>query len=241
MQCKKALEETDGDLEKALVILRKKGSEIAAKKADRSAADGLIVTRVANGKALTLILNCETDFVARNEGFVTLANTLADIAVKEGAAAAQEQAPALISDVVLKIGENIQLGLIEELAGPVVSSYVHHTGKVGAVVVLSAGTEVLAKDIAMHIAAMKPAYLSTADVPAAAKESALAVFKKEVDESGKPEEMKAKILEGKIDAYFKEQILLDQPFFKAGDKSISSLLKESGNADIITYKLYTVG
>ncbi|HSE56773.1 MAG TPA: translation elongation factor Ts [Candidatus Paceibacterota bacterium] len=241
MQCKKALEETNGDLEKALVILRKKGTEIAAKKADRSAADGLIVTRAANGKALTLILNCETDFVARNEGFVVLANTLADIAVQEGAAAAQEKAPALISDVVLKIGENIQLGSIDELAGPVVNFYTHHTGKVGAVVVLSVGTEALAKDIAMHITAMKPTYLSEADIPASAKESVLEVFKKEVDESGKPEEVKAKMLEGKIATYFKEQTLLDQPFFKDGDKSIAQLLKDNGNAAIITYRLYTVG
>jgi elongation factor Ts len=241
MQCKKALEETGGDLEKALIILRKKGSEIAAKKADRSAADGTIVIRHAGNKTIILVLNCETDFVARNEDFVHLAQRLADIALEKGIAAAKEQAPALINDVVLKIGENIQLGSIDELSGEVTGSYTHHNGKVAAVVTLSGGSAELAKDIAMHIAAMKPAFLSASDIPQEAKNSALEVFKKEVDESGKPDEVKAKMLEGKLSGYFKEQTLLDQAFFKTGDKSIETLLKESGNPAIITYRLYTLG
>jgi len=108
-------------------------------------------------------------------------------------------------------------------------------------VVLSGGSAELAKDIAMHIAAMKPTFLSANDIAAEAKESALEVFKKEVDESGKPEEMKAKMLEGKLGSYFKEQTLLDQVFFKTGDKSIAALLKENGDVIIEKFSLYKLG
>ncbi len=241
MQCKKALEETDGDMEKALVILKKKGSEIAAKKADRSAADGKVVIRNTGTKAVALMLYCETDFVAQNEDFTQAANKLADIALESGIAAAQEQAPAVINDVVLKIGENIQLGSIDEFSGTIIGSYVHFNGKTGAVVALSGGSQELAKDMAMHVAAMKPAFLSANDIPAEERGKAAAVFKKEVDESGKPEEVKQKMLEGKLSAYFAEQTLLDQPFFKTGDKSIETLLKEAGNVAIIEFKLYMLG
>lgn len=239
MQCRKALEETSGDMEKALIILRKKGAEVAEKKSDRAAADGIVLTKAESGRALTLILNCETDFVAKNADFVTLANTLLDIAWKDGADAAREQAPALINDVVLKIGENIQLGSIDEVSGDVVGTYTHHTGKSGAVVSLSGGTPELAKDIAMHVAAMKPQFLSADDIDEAAKATAMEVFKKEVDESDKPEDMKAKILGGKIASYFKEQTLLDQPFFKSPDKTIGALAKEAG-ASITKFATYSL-
>ncbi len=241
MQCKKALEETGGDMEKALVILRKKGSEIAAKKADRSAADGSVTIKSDGTRAVALILNCETDFVAKNEDFKALAENLANVAFTSGADAAREQAPALINDVVLKIGENIQLGSIDEFKGDAIGSYTHFNGKSGAVVALTGGSAELAKDIAMHIAAMKPAYLSTADIPAEARENALEVFKKEVTESGKPQEMQAKMLEGKIAAYFKDQTLLEQPFFKTGNESIGKLLEQNGGATIQSFKLYTLG
>ncbi len=239
MQCSKALEETGGDMEKALIILRKKGAEVAEKKSDRTASDGLVVTKAEGGRALTLILNCETDFVAKNADFVTLAQTLLDIAWNDGADAAREQAPALINDVVLKIGENIQLGSIEEVTGENVGVYTHHTGKSGAVVALTGGTTEVAKDIAMHVAAMKPQFLSADEIDAAAKATAMEVFKKEVDESDKPEDMKAKILDGKIASYFKEQTLLDQPFFKSPEKTIGALAKEAG-ATITKFVLYTV-
>ena len=240
MQCKKALEETDGDIEKALVILRKKGSEIAAKKADRSAQDGVVVIKSDGKKAVALTVQCETDFVAKNEDFKHAAQTLAEIAFDQGALAAQEQAPALLNDVVLKIGENIQLGSIDEFAGDTIGTYTHFNGKNGAVVVLSGGTPELAKDIAMHVAAMKPGFLSAEDIPAEAKTSASEVFKKEVMESGKPEEMQAKILEGKLGSYFKEQTLLDQLFFKTGDISIRDLVSKAG-ATVERFEVYLLG
>jgi len=239
MQCRKALEEASGDMEQALVMLRKKGAEIAEKKSDRAAADGLIVVKSDGKRALTLILNCETDFVAKNDDFITLANKLVDISWNEGADAARAQAPALISDVVLKIGENIQLGDIAEITGDVIGSYVHHTGKTAAIVVLTGGSVEIAKDIAMHAAAMRPAFLSSSEITEEAKATATSVFQKEVDESGKPDDIKAKMLEGKLFGYFKEQTLLDQPFFKNPEKTIAQYAGDNG-ASVDKFVLYTV-
>lgn len=239
MQCRKALEEAQGDMEKALIMLRKKGAEIAEKKSDRAAADGLVVIKNDGKRALALILNCETDFVAKNDDFVALAEKLATIAWESGETKAREEAPALINDVVLKIGENIQLGAINELTGETVGSYTHHTGKAASVVVLRGGNQEVARDIAMHVAAMKPAFLSETDITEEAKAAVIEVLKKEVDESNKPEDIKAKMLEGKLASYFKEQTLLDQPFFKNPEKTIRQLAQEAGAA-VDKFVLYTV-
>jgi elongation factor Ts len=239
MQCRKALEEAGGDMEKAIILLRKKGSEVAEKKADRSAADGSVVVKADGKRAVTLILNCETDFVARNEDFVALANKLANIAWSEGAEKARAEAPALINDVVLKIGENIQLGQIDEVTGDAVGAYTHHTGKVAAVVALTGGSPEAAKDIAMHVAAMKPTYLKSEDIDEAARTSVIEVLKKEVDESDKPEEIKQKMLEGKIATYFKEQTLLDQSFFKNPDQTIAQYAQSVGGT-VEKFVIYSI-
>ncbi len=240
MQCRKALEEASGDMEKALIILRKKGSEIAEKKSDRNASDGLIMIKQDGARALVLTLYCETDFVAKNERFIALAEDLLTTAWSEGVEAAQIRASEKINDVVLAIGENIVLGNIEEFSGEIIGSYTHFNGKQACVVVLSGGSKELAKDIAMHAAAMKPRYLSSSDIVESDREAVVEVLKKEVDESDKPEDIKAKMLQGKIDAYFKEQTLLDQIFFKTGDITISGLLQKEG-ATIKSFKLYMVG
>ena len=239
MQCRKALEEAGGDMEKATILLRKKGSEIAGKKADRIATDGTVAIKNDGKKALVLILNCETDFVARNDDFVNLSKAIIEIAWNEGEVQARAKAPVLINDVVLKIGENIQLGKIEELAGDVIGSYIHHTGKAGCVVILKGGNSEVAKDIAMHVTAMNPKYLSTNDIGEEEKNSVMEVLKNEVAESDKPEEMKAKILEGKIASYFKEQTLSLQPFFKNPEQTIEKYASTNG-AIIEKFVLYNV-
>lgn len=239
MQCRKALEEAGGDMEKALILLRKKGAEVADKKADRDASDGLVVIRTDGTRALSLILNCETDFVAKNEDFVAAANKLADIAWESGEAAAREQAPALINDVVLKIGENIKLGAIEEVTGGTTGAYTHHTGKTATVVVLEGGTQDVAKDIAMHAAAMKPRFLTADEIKEEDRQSVMEALRAEVEAIDKPEDMKAKIMEGKIAGYFKEQTLLDQPFFKSPDKTVAQYAKEN-NARVLRFVTYTV-
>jgi elongation factor Ts len=227
MQCKKALEEAEGSMEKALMILKKKSSDIAAKKADRTAADGLIVIKKGDGKAVMTILNCETDFVAKNDDFIALANTLADKAFAEGEESTRNASKELIDPVIQKIGENIVLGEIKTFTGPVIGTYVHN-GKSGVVTVLEGGTEEIARDIAMHIAAMKPEYMSRDEVPAEKIAMAKELFEKEIAGSDKPEDIKAKMLQGKIDTYFKELSLLDQPFVKNPELTISALLAKNG-------------
>jgi elongation factor Ts len=227
MQCKKALEEAGGDMEKALLILKKKSTELAAKKSDREAAAGVIVKAEKEGFALLLTLRCETDFVAKNADFIDIANKLALIAIDGGKEAAEAAAPELISAGVQKLGENVQLGDIVGIEAPVVGVYVHD-GRVGTIVGLQGGNAEVAKDIAMHVAAMNPEYKTRADVPEDAKTNVKALFAEEVANSGKPADIQEKMLAGKLDTFFKERTLLDQPFIKNGDQTIEALLKQSG-------------
>ncbi len=242
MQCRKALEEANGDMEKAIVILQKKGGEAAQKKADRSAADGIVVMRTDGKRALTLILNCETDFVAHNDDFIHLANTLADMAWKDGVQSMQDNSATLISDLVLKIGENIHIGGVEELDGDVVNGYTHFDHKSAAVVTLQGGTPEVAKDIAMHVAAMKPSFLNKDEISEENRATVKSVMEAEVaaQSEGKPQEIKDKMLEGKINGFFAEQTLLNQSFFKAPEKTIEQYAKENG-ATVQKFVLYTVG
>lgn len=227
MQCKNALEEAEGDMEKALIILKKKSSSIAMKKAGRSATDGIIVVVEEKGKALLLSLHSETDFVARNSDFITLANTLADIALKDGVEEMTAKSLDIINPVVQKVGEKIELGKVEIMEGSTLGCYVHGS-KSAVIVSLSGGSPELARDIAMHIAAMKPAFIKSDDITAEDKAKVIEVFEKEVAESDKPEDIKKKMLEGKISTYFKEQTLMDQMFIKNPDITIGNLLKEKG-------------
>jgi elongation factor Ts len=185
MQCRKALMEADGDMEKALMILKKKSTEIAAKKSDRDAADGIITIAKEGNKAVLVELNCETDFVAKNADFISLAEAIALKAVSEGKAAAESSAPDMINPVIQKIGENIKLGRIIEVSGNTIGSYIHN-GKTAVVVVLEGGNQDVAKDVAMHAAAMNPEYIRASDVPAEMTEQAKALFAEEVAQSGKP-------------------------------------------------------
>ena len=227
MQCKKALEEAGGDMEKALLILKKKSTELAAKKSDREATAGIVAKAEGAGKALLLTLRCETDFVAKNADFSAIATKLADMALASGKAAAEAAAPELVAEGIQKLGENIQLGDIVEMAAPVVGVYVHD-GRVGTIVGLEGGTVEVARDIAMHVAAMNPEYKTRADVPEEAKTSVKALFEEEVAKSDKPADIKEKMLNGKIDTFFKERTLLDQPFIKNPDQTIEKLLAASG-------------
>ncbi len=226
MQCKNALEEAEGDMEKALIILKKKSSSIAMKKADRNASDGTIITKESDGKTLLLVLNSETDFVAKNSDFVELANKLANIAMAEGVEAMKAQSLDIINPVVQKVGEKIELGKVEMIEGAILGSYVH-MGKSAVIVSLSSGTKEIAKDVAMHIAAMKPAYTNSDEITEDDKKKVIEVFKKEVEESDKPEEIKKKMLDGKISTYFKEQTLMDQMFIKNPEINIATLLKNN--------------
>lgn len=233
MQCKNALEEAEGDMEKALIILKKKSSSIALKKADRNAKDGIIVVKENADKALLLVLHTETDFVAKNIDFINLANKLADLAVNEGVDSMKSKSLDMVNEIVQKVGEKIELGNVKEIKGNFIGSYVHNN-KSAVIVSLSSGTKELARDIAMHIAAMKPSFVTKEEITEEDKKKVTEVFEKEVNESDKPEEIKKKMLDGKISTYFKEQTLMDQFFIKNPELTIETLLKNN-NAKFDSY------
>ncbi len=160
MQCKRALEEAEGDIKKALAILKKTSGDIALKKADRETKDGRVAIKSGSGKSVLVALHCETDFVARNEDFVKLLSSLADMALSEGLDKMKSGAKEMINPVIQKTGENIELGEVYEVQGEVLGNYVHND-KIAVVVSLEGGNVELAKDVAMHIAAMQPENIKT--------------------------------------------------------------------------------
>ncbi len=238
MQCRKALEEAGGDMKKALAILKKTSSEIALKKADREVKDGRVVVKNNDKMSVMVALHCETDFVARNDDFVNLLETLATKALNEGVDAIKNGSKEMIDAVIQKTGENITLGEVIVVEGDVVGSYVHNN-KMAVIVSLTGGNTEIAKDISMHIAAMKPEYITASDIDEEAKKTMTEVFEKEVANVDKPEDIKKKMLEGKINTYFKEKTLVDQAFIKNGDETVGKLL-EKNKAVIKEVKRYSI-
>ncbi len=238
MQCKRALEEAGGDMTKALAILKKTSSDIALKKADRNAADGAVAVKTENGKSVLVALHCETDFVSKNEDFVFLLNKLVNIAFTDGIEKMKEVSKDLIDPIIQKTGENIQLGESYTIEGSVLGVYIHNNKK-AVIVSLEGGNAEIAKDIAMHITAMKPEYISKDDITEEAKNTMLEIFQKEVAGIDKPEEIKKKMLEGKISTYFKEKTLLDQPSIKNPDETIGQIL-DRAKAKIKEVKSYSI-
>lgn len=209
------------------------------KKADRDAHDGTITVLEGKGKVILLALHSETDFVAKNEDFTTLAQNLAKLALLEGIESMKAKAPDMINPVIQKVGEKIELGHVEEITGETLGNYVHG-GKSAVVVSLKGGTAELAKDVAMHIAAMKPMYAKSEDITEEDKVRVTEVFEKEVAESDKPEDIKKKMLEGKLSTYFKEQTLMDQYFIKNPEITINKLLADKG-ATLVRFVSESIG
>jgi len=238
MQCKKALEEAGGDMNKALAILKKTSSDIALKKASRNAADGAVMVKNSGNQTVLVSLHCETDFVSRNEDFVNLLTRLTEKALAENIEAMKSSAKDMIDPVIQKTGENIQLGDAYLVEGEVVGSYVHNN-KIAVIISLEGGNVELAKDIAMHVAAMRPEYITQEDINDEIKNTMNEVFQKEVASIDKPAEIKKKMLEGKMATYFKEKTLMDQPFIKNGDETIGQLLAKA-KAKIKDVKRYSI-
>ena len=238
MQCKRALEEADGDMKKALAILKKTSSDIALKKADRNAKDGAVMVKTEGNKSVLLALHCETDFVSKNEDFVSVQTKLLNIAFTDGIEKMKESAKDMIDPLIQKTGENVQLGDACVVEGSVVGVYVHNNKK-AVIVSLEGGNVDLAKDIAMHITAMKPEYIKREDITPEVKNTMLEIFQKEVANIDKPEEIKKKMLDGKIATYFKEKTLLDQPFIKNPDETIEKILNNA-KAAIKEVKSYSI-
>ena len=259
MDCKKALTEADGDMERAIDVLREKGLAASAKKAGRIAAEGIVLAYTDEAKKVSVLVevNSETDFVAKNEKFVNyvtaVAKTIADTnpadvdeLLTKPLAGDTRTVQENLQDMVLSIGENMKIRRFERVEG-ITTSYIHGGGSVGVLVMFdtddkTAATDafkVMGKDVAMQIAAMSPAYLVEASVPADVlaheKEITKAQLAEDPKMAGKPEQVLAKIVDGKIVKYFKENCLLDQAFVKDGDmnvaKYVASVAKELG-ADI---------
>lgn len=253
MECKKALVDAQGDIDQAIELMRKSGLAKAVKKAGRIAAEGTIIVLASkDGKrAILLEVNSETDFVAREDRFREFAKNTGVFALEQGIGTIEalhsrpeieEKRLALVS----ALGENIALRrvmLLESPAGGTLGIYGHgdaHTVRIASVVVLKKGSEALAKDIAMHVAAMNPEYLSSQDVPAARLEKEKEIFVEQTREEGKPEAMFDKIVAGKLKKFATDITLLGQNFVKDPGKTIESLLKES-NAEVDSFVRFEVG
>lgn len=234
MECKKALVEVDGDVEKAIEEMRKSSGLKAAKKAGRTAAEGVVLVRVAddNRSALLLEVNSETDFVARDENFLNFAREVLEKAFQ----AKQVDVAALMAGdletkreaLVQKIGENISVRRAVLVEGGVVDGYVHSNNKMASVVALSAGDSEVARDIAMHVTAVNPRVARPEDMPQEEVEKEKEIIKAQPDMAGKPDEIVEKMMAGRIKKFLKEISLVDQPFVKNPDQTVGALLKESG-------------
>jgi elongation factor Ts len=239
---KKALEEADGDLEKAVEILRLKGAKGNAKRADRSTSEGLVAAREGDGQVTLIELNTETDFVAKNDKFIALADKVADAAAAAGADSAEAAlaAPAgaqtvaeLIADEAAILGEKVELRRVRTVTGDNFQVYLHKTSKdlppqVGVVVAYTGDDAETARSIAQHISFANPSFLSRDEVPAADVEKEREIVTEISRNEGKPEAALPKIVEGRVNAFFKQVALLDQDYAKDNKQSVAQVAKDAG-------------
>ncbi|MEJ5208207.1 translation elongation factor Ts [Denitratimonas sp. CY0512] len=252
MECKKALVEHNGDIEAAMEHLRKTGLAKADKKADRVAAEGRISTAADGARAVLVEVNCETDFVGKDENFLQYSNELAQVALSSGAADVDALKNARMADgntveearaaLIAKVGENVQVRRLAVLAdGQNVGSYVHG-GRIGVLVNVKGGSPELAKGLAMHIAAMNPQYLTPADAPAdfVAKEKEIALAQMSDKDKAKPAEIQEKMISGKLNKTLAEISLTGQAYVLDTDMSVEQALKKEG-AEVLSFQRLVVG
>ncbi|MCH9694473.1 MAG: translation elongation factor Ts, partial [Gammaproteobacteria bacterium] len=249
MECKKALVETSGDIDAAAEALRTAGAAKADKKAGRVAADGRVVIQANGSKAVIAEVNSETDFVAKDENFISFADAVAAAALDSGVTDAAALADVSLgastveaarTELVQKVGENISVRRadIVESNGPI-GAYTHGA-RIGAIVALEGGDSDLARDIAMHVAAINPTCIDESGVPAETLETEKRIFTEQAAESGKPPEIIEKMIGGRINKFLKEITLVGQPFVKDDKQTVGQLLKSSG-ASVVSFTRYEVG
>lgn len=256
MDCKKALVETDGDVDQAIDLLRKTGQKIAAKRADREANEGLIVTSSTDdGKTAVLVeVNCETDFVARNDEFQKFAKGLADKVLEERPAdrdaflTSTYNSAATVKDALVqltgKIGEKIEVRKLVTLSseeGSVVS-YIHPGSRLGVLVDINGDGDLLAtgRDVAMQVAALNPVATRRDDVPGDVKEKEMEIAREAAVMDGKPEKIIEKIATGKLERYYKDHVLLEQPFVKDSSQTVTQML-EGASAEVSSFVRFALG
>jgi len=249
MDVKKALDEANGDAEKAIEIIRIKGLKGATKREGRSTAEGLVAAKVEGNAGVMIEINCETDFVAKNDKFIELANKVLDAAVASGAAdvdalLAYELDGKTVGDVVVEegavLGEKVVVRRVARVEGTKVAAYLHKTSKdlpaqVGVLLAVDSDSEAAATaahDVAVHTAAMAPTYLSRDEVPAERVQDERRIADETARAEGKPEKALEKIVEGRLTGFFKEIVLVDQAFAKDAKKSVGQIFEEAGTKPV---------
>jgi elongation factor Ts len=256
MDCRKALTETNGDFEAAIDWLRKQGQKVAAKRSDREAKEGVVIAKTTadNKTGIVVCVSCETDFVSKNADFVAFGQSIADAAIANNVKSLDELLASkagnstvaeLVNDKLAAIGEKIGVTKFERIDAAYVASYIHGAYRIGVLVGLDKEAAEAGKDVAMQIAALNPVAVDAASVPAEviAREKSIIVelMKQDPKMAGKPEEMLAKIADGKMGAFFKEQTLTAQAFVKDGGKSVGDYLKESGDVKVTEFRRVALG
>jgi elongation factor Ts len=256
MDCRKALTETNGDFEAAIDWLRKQGQKVAAKRGDREAKEGVVIaqTTADNKTGIIVCVSCETDFVSKNADFVSFGQTIANAAIANNVKSLEElmttkagnaTVAELVDDKLATIGEKIGVTKFERVDAPFVASYIHGAYRIGVLVGMNKEAADAGKDVAMQIAALNPVAVDAASVPADViareKDIVLELMKQDPKMAGKPNEMLAKIADGKMGAFFKEQTLTAQSFVKDGSKTVEQYLKESGDVKVTEFKRVALG
>ena len=256
MDCRKALTESAGDFEAAIDWLRKQGQKVAAKRSDREAKEGVIIAQTSADKKVGFVvcISCETDFVSKNAEFVAFAQSIADAAVANDVKSAEElnevvingaKVSDMINDKLASIGEKIGVAKFERVEAAYVASYIHGANRMGVLVGLNKEAAEAGRDVAMQIAAMNPLAVDANSIPeeTIVRERAIIIdtMKEDPKMAGKPDEMVAKIAEGKINAFFKENTLLAQAFVKDGGISVEAYLKSAGDVVVTEFKRVALG
>ena len=245
MECKKALVQANGNLEDAIKNLRKSSALKAEKKASRTAVEGIILSKMSNKEIIFVEVNCETDFVAKDENFINFCEETLKVAVENSS---DENILKKVSEgmekqrmsLVQKIGENIVIRKVKKITGEVLESYIHSNKKIAAGVSFEQGSAETAKEVAMHIAASNPKVLSPEDLDESYISSEREIFSSQVEKEDKPEEIKEKMIQGKLNKQLADVSLLKQPFVKDPSKSVEAFLSES-NAKISSFIRIEVG
>ena len=252
LDCKKALEATEGNLDKASEWLREKGISKAAKKADRIAAEGLVNILINGNKAVVIEVNSETDFVAKNDEFKELINTISNALINSNVSSVEEALKLsttngtledTITNKIAKIGEKLsfrRFALVEKSDNETFGSYIHMNGKIAVLVVLEGANTEVAKDVAMHAAAMRPKYLNIESVPTEDANHEREIQKQIAINEGKPTDIAEKMVEGRIKKFYKEVCLTEQPFVKNDDMSVAEYVKSNGGK-VVSMVRYEVG
>lgn len=256
MDCRKALTETNGDFEAAIDWLRKQGQKVAAKRSDREAKEGVVIAKTTadNKTGIVVCISCETDFVSKNADFVAFAQSIADAAIANNVTSLDQLLEVKVGDITVKamvdeklatIGEKIGITKFERIDAPFVASYIHGAYRIGVLVGMDKEAAEAGKDVAMQIAALNPVAIDAASVPAEViareKDIIMELMKQDPKMAGKSDEMLAKIAEGKMSAFFKEQTLTAQAFVKDGSKTVADYLKENGDVKVISFKRVALG